>query len=275
MSVEERNVPRFAEVPGNKDKADRYSLLIIDLAAAIAAVRHLNMWRYGALLDTLLDHLSETHGKLSEMRETFCAYDKRINSGAAENLAAAQPFSGLAILEIGGPFGQLLHGLGAESWGVDPDITGGSEFWGEASWEYSPTERADAYHPVPVRLTDDNYNDVIGERQFDLEFSRWVLAQGSGTSGDWRRRATRLWIEREYDEYHRFVTEKDPAEAKARRELFTISGKLTKPGGFVIHEGESAGEFGDLLPELGLSLLSCRQYHMHGAMPIYVFQKGE
>lgn len=239
--------------------------------------------RYSDLFIALTQSLADKNpamGRLntgfSEAAEESSRYDVR---QAARAAFRERPFSGMKTLEIGGPFGQVLHGLGAESWCVDPDIEGESESAGE-NWRYVPAVRSDKYHPVAARLSMSNWDQVLEPESFDVTFSNHVLSENSGVTSDWlwqvKKEFDPVWNFRAYNQaWMRACNEHAAEEAEGRKDLFTIAAKATKPDGIVIHGGGAVDELLPLSSENGLILKQKRFGHMDGAIiqPVFVFQK--
>lgn len=246
----------------------------------LAIVKYLPETTATQSLRSFVLEAQDTKGSMAHARE------------AVSNLLATLPLEGTKILEIGGPFGQVLHAMGAEVFCVDPDIEGMS-YVHKVSWKYTPTKRNELYHPVAVRLTATNWQEFIAPGQFDFVYSRWVLSKNSGSSSDWirqwdrdypanRDQYTMYWTDaytRRREAYHRVVKENEPAEIQARADLFAISAAVTKKGGFILHQGDAIEE---LIPLSMSNELDYVETRYSGGRtidpswwecPVYVFRK--
>jgi hypothetical protein len=246
---------------GDHSLERRYSDLFIALTQSLAAKN---------------PAMSRLNARFSEAVEESSRYDARQAVRAAFR---EQPFSGMKTLEIGGPFGQVLHSLGAESWCVDPDIEGESEYSGE-NWRYVPSARPDEYHPVAARLTASQWDQILEPESFDVTFSNHVLSENSGVTSDWlwqvKREFDPVWSFSAYNEaWMRACNERAAEEAEGRKDLFTIAAKATKSDGIVIHAGDAVEELLPLASENGLTLKQKRFVHMDGVIiqPVFVFRK--
>ncbi|TSC90371.1 MAG: hypothetical protein G01um10145_43 [Microgenomates group bacterium Gr01-1014_5] len=180
-------------------------------------------------------------------------------STVAQEALTCLPFDGIRIMEIGGPFGQILHAMGAEVWCVDPDIEGESG-WQKLNWTYSPTSRAHLYHAVPHRITFVNWETLIRERNFDAIYSSDVLSTNSGASSDWRKHLPDFSgdYHEAQAEWVRVTTKNKSLEALARKEIFLVSALASKKGGLVMHKGDALAEIRPIAPEAGLDLIEKR-----------------
>lgn len=258
-------------------KSSAYQHFILDVTGALrtAYTQH----QYAGLLLTLLENRDD-NPKLKSLR---VAIESASSQGpVAEQALEDLPFSGMRILEIGGPFGQVLHGLGAETWCVDPDIHSKSEFQ-KVDWNYSPVRRVNLYHPVPNRINLANWRDLVGEGGFDVVYSRQVLSINSGTSSDWRKHLLDYshGYQEAQDEWRRVTSANNGAEAQARKDIFKVSGLVVREGGLVIHEGDALSEAEESAAEVGLLLTQRRidrLFDSHTMKPffgceLHVFEK--
>lgn len=237
---------------------------------------------YPDIFISILAHLTSTASAMEELRkfvfelgtlnENVSSFTRRLQ----DNL----PMAGLKVLEIGGPFGQVLHTLGAEVTCIDPDIEAMSE-WHETNWKYDPRSRSHTYHPIPVRLNLDNWQSYLQPDNYDVSFSRWVLSQHSGTSSNWRWQIKQMSLERgsreHLEAYNQAASANESAEKQARRDLFTISALVTKKGGLVLHQGDRVEEVVLLSASVNLDLLEKREptvwLYNTPEFPVHVFKK--
>lgn len=88
----------------------------------------------------------------------------------ASDFVQLQPMRGMNVLEIGGPFVQVFHLLGArEAVAIDPLIN---------RWPYEP--QTEGYLAILKRFDPDSPPKILKEKSFDLVLSRQLLAYGSG-----------------------------------------------------------------------------------------------
>lgn len=274
--------PKVVRTP---DGALRLSWFTIDELGSILGIDNYSLCRDYVDLFIALTQASagknpamrELYNRFSQASEESSRYEARAVARAA---LRTQPFAGMRTLEIGGSFGQVLHGLGAESWCVDPDIEGESEYTGE-NWRYVPSVRPDQYHPVVARLSASHWDQILKPESFDVTFSNHVLSENSGVTSDWRWQVKKkfdpIWRFTAYEEARNRAYEEHAAEeAEGRKDLFAIAAKATKPEGVVVHGGGAIEELLPLAPENGLSLKQKRVAHVDGVtvMPVYVFQKA-
>lgn len=212
---------------------------------------------YADILIAILNHSDLDHESFQKLKrfvleDSVQSPNKKYREEVLSELLPQTPFQGLTIIEIGGPFGQILHALGAEVWCIDPDINGKSDRQ-RVNWNYSPKARAEQYHPVAVRLTANNWQEYVSSGQFNITYSHDVLSTNSGTSSDWRKRWHRkyeavksqgilekmeLYRQRD-EEYRQLAAERKGPEAQARKDLFIISANVTKTDGLVLHQGDA------------------------------------
>ena len=230
------------------EKAAKYQRFIMQVVGYTNAL--FTQFEYTGLFLTLLEN-SDDNPRLKNLRDQI--EGTRDSKSVAATSLASLPFEGVKVMEIGGPFGQVLHTLGAEVWCVDPDIEGKSEFQ-KMDWNYSPSNRNETYHPIPQRLTLANWQNLVGDQQFDVAYSRLVLSIDSGTSGDWRKHLPDYshGYHEAQAEYERIIAEKREAEEQARRDIFVISAMATKDRGLVMHEGDTLAEVKPLAPGVRL-----------------------
>jgi len=160
---------------------------------------------FGATMDYFnLWQNSEELQKMKSRIFTGGAVLQNEAAGITPELVRLQPMKGMKVLEIGGPFAQVFHLLGAEeAMAIDPFIE---------KWPYSP--KRDGYLAIPKRFDPNNPPKAIKEKLFDLVFSRQVLAMGSG-----------------------FVDLREISDERVLN-FFSACGKLTKSGGLNIHNGD-------------------------------------
>lgn len=184
---------------------------------------------------------------------------------------AKAPLKGKRFLEIGGPFGVIIAGLGATVWGVDPDFGQEISEFTQVDWRYDPARKPWDYTPIPQRLTADNWGRLLpGAEFFDACYTLSVLSINSGTSGDWRRGAAERGIE--YREAGRRFAQQ---EAVFRRDLFQIVAQVTRLGGYVVHEGDAVIHLLQFASSANLDLLQvrCTENHYTRETYTYIFQK--
>lgn len=181
----------------------------------------------GAAMD--FGHLWANSPELEQLRRQIYEV-KSVSYGKAKEIAQAltrlQPFKGMRVLEIGGPFAQVLHLLGAtEAVCIDPRIR---------KWPYKPPR--EGYREIPARFDLDNFESQIGGKDFDLVLSRQLLGFGS------RLEASRT--RREFSTLDEFCLAYLAAFAQ-----------LTKKGGLNIHNGDMKKQSPEIYKEMELTLL--------------------
>ncbi|PJE69244.1 hypothetical protein COU96_00810 [Candidatus Shapirobacteria bacterium CG10_big_fil_rev_8_21_14_0_10_38_14] len=144
-----------------------------------------------------------------------------------KQLVNFQPFKGLKVLEIGGPFAQTLHFLGAKkAVCIDPQID---------KWPYKPKKAG--YKAISERFDPKDYKEQIGEENFDLVFSRQLLAAFSGLETSKLR-------------------EKFSSDDKLSQVFLTAFAQLTRPGGLSIHNGDLVEQSSKFYKKINLKLLA-------------------
>lgn len=236
---------------------------------------------FWAVIDTLAscsDLVTNMQALMGEIKSPREALDgaPEIASRALKDL----PLKGRKMLEIGGPFGRVLHALGADAWCVDPDIDKWSEYHRGVNWYYRPAVRPECYHPISARLAEQNWQDYLAPEAFDVVFTNMVLDESSGTSSNWRWR-----LQEEYPieaspmahiaAFRRVAQEVRGREAEARKALFTICAEAVGSGGAVIHQGGAVEELIPLSSDLGLKFLEGRSTCNSelGGTCTYIFRK--
>lgn len=276
----------WQEIAKKRQNASHNSWFFLsNLLCDVKLTHNYHLYRaYSDLFLAILDFLPEGSNSLEKFRSKIVQEkDKPIDfedfPQISQQALAQQPLKGIQTLEIGGPFGQLLHALGAEVYCIDPDIEGESEFR-DVNWRYVPDFRKDLYHPIPERITKNNWQHLITPETFNLTYSCNVLSQDSGTSSDWR-----WYIERNFpssrdirvhlEEYRRVAKINEEAESLARNDIFEISAQATKPGGLLIHQGDAIEQLLPLSDQIGLEFIEERYTFIPNwsAAPLYIFKK--
>ena len=154
------------------------------------------------------------------------AYDSELKSlnDLFDNIREAKVFNDRTVLEIGGSGFRGLSTISGEAKYEQFSSKLNEHDSGSDDW-FAEKNKSE------VHITTDNYQELLKEMQYDVTLSRGVFDMGSGVQGPHK------------------------SEEAAMSDLMVVLSKVTKRGGFSLHEGNSPAPSAQELENLGFELV--------------------
>lgn len=213
---------------------------------------------YFPILGAILDFadFGERQGEVEEFRNKVYQ-EKNVNQEVAREraweLVTIKPLEGKRVLEIGGPFVQALHLLGAKE-AVCIDSA--------SKWPYSP-ERG-GYKRIFDRLDFTDPQELV-RGEFDLVLTREVLSRSSQLTSRTLTSGKEIWTEE-----FKYGGRRGWSEEEAIQGMLRACAQLTKKGGLNIHAGDIVAQPEDFYDAIGLELIA--KIRING-LTTFVFRK--